>query len=53
MMDPSDDITLSEACVMMNELFVSLLAGGFTESQALRIVAHMIADSTKEKDEEG
>lgn len=33
------DLTLAEAAVAMHEMFLGFLAAGFTESQALRLVA--------------
>ena len=35
--------TLLEACIGLHEMFSSLLQAGFTESQALQVIGHMMA----------
>jgi hypothetical protein len=42
---PLDDVTpLTQAAIALHEVYCALLAGGFAEHQALRVVAHMIAE---------
>jgi hypothetical protein len=41
---PGDPISsMGEAAVTLHEMFVSLVEGGFTEDQALRLLAYRLA----------
>ncbi len=40
------DSPLKEASIALNEMFVTMTQSGFTESQALRLVAFLIEDMT-------
>lgn len=43
MTDPADTwTTLRTAAVSLHELFLSLMQGGFTESQAIDLIARLI-----------
>ena len=37
-----DTQDLTQSAIAMNEMFISLMAGGFTENQALTLVAAMV-----------
>ena len=37
--------TLTESAIVMHEMFLSLVAGGFTEEQALRLVVLLVQQS--------
>jgi hypothetical protein len=38
------DSPLKEASIALNEMFVTMMESGFTEEQALRLVAFLIED---------
>lgn len=37
---------LNEAAIALNEMFVTMMESGFTEEQALRLIAFLIEDMT-------
>ena len=43
---PLSNSPLKEASIALNEMFKTMIESGFTESQALRLVAFMIEDMT-------
>jgi len=43
---------LKSASVALNEMFVTMVDSGFTEDQALRLVAHLIEGMTFEKEDD-
>jgi hypothetical protein len=49
MSNDSDISPLVQATVQLHELYESLLAGGFTKSEALRIIASLLTSGGGEK----
>ena len=43
---------LKSASVALNEMFVTMVDSGFTEDQALRLVAHLIEGMTFSKEDD-
>ena len=41
-MNDNDAFTMKEACVGMHETYLSLVAAGFTKTQALQLVGQML-----------
>ena len=41
-----EESPLTMAAVVMNEVFRTLIAAGFSEAQALRLIAYMLEDLT-------
>lgn len=47
---PGDPFTaLGEAAAGLHEMFVSLIASGFTEWQACRVIGVMLAESSRQQ----
>lgn len=46
------DLTLAQAAVALNELYLSLVEGGFTEEQALYLVGRLLVEGKPPTDEE-
>jgi hypothetical protein len=44
MADDENQSPLQEASVALNEMFLTLCSTGFTENQALRLIAYLIED---------
>jgi len=42
---------LKEAAIALNEMFVTMMESGFSEEQALRLIAFLIEDMTFENDD--
>jgi hypothetical protein len=49
MSNDSDLSPLLQATVQLHELYESLLAGGFTKSEAIRIIGSMLATGISDK----
>jgi hypothetical protein len=48
--NPGLDLSeLQGSCVAMHEMFTSLVAAGFSEDQALRLIAAMVAEQQRQQ----
>jgi hypothetical protein len=52
-MSDLERLTLSDGAVVMHELFLTYLAAGFTENQALKLVAYLLVANKIGEDNNG